>query len=801
MCDGTIFFRNIILNLSFTSNMKIIYFLLSIVLLFFSNGLQSQHMTSGVISNPEGERLPYAIILIKHLVSDSTVSRLTTDVDGKFEVKLNSGKYILTSRFLSYEDHVVEFEIKGEDLNLGRIKMQSNAEMLEEIEVRAERSMMTTQLDRRIFNVGKDLSSRGGSASDILSNVPSVGVDVEGNVSLRGSENVRILINGKESALVSDGGAFLRQLPSNMIKQIEVITNPSARYQADGETGIINIVLFDQKSSKIKGSLEASIGDPAHHGLSYIASWRNNKFGISTSYGLLYRKFKGGGELKQDFFDPALADYASERDHQRGGLNHNAMLNLDYYLNESNTVSLRSSYNNRSADNSADLQYYFSSTSQESEKEVTRMDNEEEKASDLEFNLSHIKTFGSKKHQLSSSFLISNRDDTEENIIIEENNLDPKIIRQDVSNTEDARSVIFQSDYQLPIGEEGTFEAGIRMSIRDMENDFQVLESKGNEEPSVLDNFDNIFNYDEDIYAAYLMYGNKVGKWNYQAGMRVEHSEIKTTLIKSNEVNPRNYTNLFPSGLLAYDIDSLHTLQLGFSSRITRPRLWYLFPFFTFSDNRNLASGNPNLDPELTESLELSFLKRMEKGSLMAAGLYRRGRDIIQRINELDDNGVTRSFPVNIATKHAFGAELSLSYRLTSWINVNLSNYSAYEELIGEYEGTDLSAYILNSETKVNTIVDLSKRTNVQVGAEYNSPRNTAQGRREHIAFMTLAASHKLFDNRLILTLSVNDLFNSRIRRMDTEVEEFKQFSSFQWRQRQLIFNARYNFGQQDGRK
>ncbi len=778
---------------------KFIYsFLLLVLFSFGSIQLLSQdYSVSGRILNEQGEEVPYATITALEPSDSSLVKGTLSDDNGMFQIELAKGTYLIKINFLSYQEHSELVEVSNK-IKLNNIILKEDIRVLEEVEVRAEKSQLTMKLDKRIFNVGRDLTSRGGNASDILDNIPSVNVDVEGNVSLRGSNNIKILIDGKESAMVSDGGAFLRQLPANMIKQVEVITNPSARYQADGEAGIINIVLQKNNEKKYNGSIEASIGDPANHSLSYILNWRGEKIGINSSYGLQYRKFRGSGSIKQDFFDSSIEDYNSTRAHQRGGLNHNFRLGLDWYINPKNTVALIGLFNPRTADNGANIDYTYFEVDSPDTYWIARDDDEREEARNIEFSLSHTKKLDKKDHKWTNLISLNRRDDEERNVITETTSLKSDVLYQYVNNREDAQTLVLQSDYVKPFGKEGKFETGVRGSFRRIENEFLVREALNDGVPGVLENFDNLFKYDEDIYAAYFMAGNKINRWSYQAGLRVEHSEISTELVKTMEKNPRSYTNLFPSGLINYEMDSLNSFQLSYSRRITRPRLWSLFPFFTFSDNRNLASGNPDLDPELTNSMELAWLKKHEGGNIMAALVYRRSIDVIERISQESEDGIIRSFPVNISTRDAYGVELNASFRPKEWWKISAGTYFAYEELSGQYESISLETYYFNSESRLSTEFDITKDIDFQISYRYDSPFNTPQGRRLSINFVQAAISKKFWNNKASLTLNVSDLFNTRFRRSEISTDRFDQESEFQWRQRQLILTFNYRIGKEN---
>lgn len=764
-------------------------------------GQDSAPKVIGTVFDPDNNSLPYAAVSV-HNVADSTMVRgLATDIDGKFAIPLKPGNYYLKISFLSFSEKMISFQMTGEDKDLGDIVLEADGTVMEELVVEAERSSVELKLDKRVFNVGKDLSSSGANAAEILDNVPSVSVDVEGNVSLRGSQNVRILIDGKPSGLVGSTTDALRQLQGNMVERVEVITNPSARYDAEGEVGIINIVLKKERRQGVNGSFEVNTGYPSNHGASYNLNYRRKSFNLFSSVGINYRRNPGGGTQYQTF-DNGDTSYVFEtfRAQERGGLSANVRLGADIFLSEKNTLTLAGLYKYSDGLNTADLTYKDYDSEGNLTGTTERADDERETQADREASLSYRKTFNKKEQLLTFDAKYIESDDTEIADQEERSDTSDTALLTRSSNTEDERTWLFQTDYVHPIGKEGKIEGGLKATLRLIENDFSVETPDENGDWQPFSAFNNHLIYTENIYAAYLMAGNKSGKFSYQAGIRAEYSDIKTELTETNEVNPRQYLNFFPSAHLAYELKKNNTVQVSYSRRLSRPRFRHLLPFYGYSDSRSIYGGNPDLNPEYTNSYELGHLKYWEKGSLLSSVYYRHRTGVIERIRVADSTGFARTIPVNLAVQHAIGLEFNFSWDIAKWwrINGNTNFYRAVTD--GEYEGEDLHAEAYSSVSKLTSRFEVLKKYDVQLSFNYNAPERTTQGFRRSMSSLDVGISRDVLKGNGTITLSGRDLFNSRRRRFWAETDELYTEIDFQWRSRQLTLSFVYRLNQKKSR-
>ena len=797
----------------------LLFFWTFFILLPFTNGqsapsraILKPQIKGQVIDGDTEKPLDYATITLFQVSDSSMVTGVVTDISGAFRLEPPEGNFYLVLEFIGYKNLLIP-DIKIEQSNplvdLGVIKLFPDATTLNEIEVRAEKSQMQLALDKRVFNVGKDLANIGGSAEDILDNVPSVTVDVEGQVSLRGSQNLRILIDGRPSGLVgADNANGLRSLPANMIDRIEVITNPSARYEAEGMAGIINIILKKNKKKGLNGAFDFNVGYPERYGTALNLNYRRKNFNFFANYGLSYRESPGSGSRYQEVYqnDTTLIQQ-NTRERLRTGISNSFRFGSDYTINEHNTITAALTYRISDEDNISTLTYNDFLFNLDNPTAITiRTDNEKEDEIELEYALNYKRTFKRKGQELTALLRYEENTETEASNIIEEffdaENVTTGVpdLLQRSNNEEGDQNWLIQVDYVHPFAEEGKFEIGIRGSFRDILNDY-IVEQLDNGEWFTFGNFDNNFDYDENISALYSTFGNKVGKFSYQLGLRAEHSDVDTRLITTGEENSQNYFNLFPSAHITYDLPSENAVQVSYSRRIRRPSFRELNPFTTFSDARNLFSGNPNLQPEFTHSLEAGHIKYWDDASFSSSIYYRHTEGVVQRIRTINETGdTTNLLPVNLSTEDAFGFEFNFSVSPVKWwkLSGDANFYRVITE--GSYLDAVFSADTYTLNGRMTSRMTLWKKIDAQLRINYRAPRQTPQGSNRSYTFMDFGANKDIFKGKGTITLSVSDIFNSRRWRYTTFGENFITEGDFQWRARQVTLTLNYRLNQKKQR-
>lgn len=799
---------------------------------------QNGNVVGRVVDAQSEQPLPYTTIAA--FQGDKLITGTTTGDDGRFNLELPYGTYRLSVQFLSYAEkqfNDLSLSADNPQHRLGDVKLAPDEETLQAVEVQGEKMEMQLSLDKKVFNVADNLATKGGSATDVLENIPSISVDVEGNVSLRGSENVRVLIDGKPSGLT--GASALRQLPADMIERVEVVTNPSARYEAQGMAGIINIILKKNQQKGINGSFDITTGWPHNHGLAANINIRRKSANFFVNLGTRYRVNPGGGfdnvRFGEERLDTLANGYAynflyrnSSRNHERGGWSHNIRLGSDFFLTEKDVLTAAFLYRRGTSDNEAVLNYDFLLPSGSRSLSSLRTDFEKEIDQNLEWTLDYRRTYDEKNKALSAAVQYRNNTDVEDSRYIENFFLPSDELtqtnRQRSSNEELNREFLFQLDFVDPLPDNrGQWEAGARSSFRRIGNNYGVDFFK-DDAFVTLPIFTNDFLYEEEVHAAYLQGGLKRNRMSYQAGVRLEYTGISTQI--DNNINDRDFLNLFPSVFANYKLSDQASVQASYSRRIRRPHFRQLNPFWTFSDIRSWRIGNPNLNPEFTDSYELAYLQNFNKTSLTSSIFYRKTTNGIEFLSSLVEIGevipdqenrkffeggpIRQSQPFNISQRNDLGVEVVLSSDLTKWWTVNGSS-NVFWSVTESYtftsednrERTIPGVEAIGMQGRLSSRMRFKGGLNFQQTLFYRAPQNMLQGRRLSMTFLTLGASKEILKNKGTISLSIDDVLNTRKWRSETNFDGTFSNSEFQWRRRAatLSFNYRLNQDKRNQRR
>lgn len=805
---------------NYMKKVLIIALLANLVLLGSAQPHQNYHyggdkiQIKGKIVDAEGNTpLNYATVSLYK--TDSTlVNGTITGKDGSFHLEANPGNYYLLVQFISYQKKYIDnvkLNSSHPYFDAGVIALKAQSANLDEVTVRAEKSQMVVNLDKKVFNVGKDLSNTGQSALDILDNVPSVSVDVDGNISLRGSQNLQILIDGKPSGLISsDNTDVLRNLQGNQIEKIEVITNPSARYEAQGMAGIINIVLKKNQQKGINGSFEVSAGYPKDASVGANVNFRRQKVNYFLNYSLRYRERPGDAYQDQHFTKPDTS-YRTviNRDRLRTGLSNRVRAGMDYYINSKNTLTGALMINYSKQLNTTNLYYHDYNISGVESYNTHRKDVEHDIEDDYEFSLNYDKKFESDDHKFTALAQFTRSDDNERNRITQsfddliQNYSNDSVQR--VHNDESQQDILFQADYVKPFGNKGKFETGVRSELRHISNPYSVdnlISTTPVETWAPLEEFTNSFDYYENVYAAYVQAGNNFGNFSLQLGIRAEFAQIKT--IYSDVTNQTNLKDPFPTIHMTYKLNAQHSFQLSYSRRIQRPNHWWLNPFHSFTDSRNIFAGNPNLKPAYTGSYEAGYLMDLNKINLYAGFFYRHSKDAISRLTTIDTNGITYILPYNFDYRNSYGFETNLTLNPAKWWTINgdfnffrsLTNGNNVKKEVpnGNIIGQNLTSDDYSWNTRLSNKIRM-KPFDFQINLFYRAPQQSPQGIRKAFYMLNTAASLDVFKGKGTFTFNVRDVLNSRRFRFVLQTPELNSINEFRWSERtyNLTFNYRLN--------
>lgn len=782
---------------------------ISSVLSFAQGKLQTAKIkvTGKVIEKVSKQTLEYATITITQPNSPKTVSGGVTNPKGEFDVEVAPGVYDIRIEFISFKPIIFKERNLAANTNLGQIALEEDATQLNEVMVRAEKSSVEIKLDKKVYNVGQDMMVKGGTVSDVLDNVPSVSVDTEGNVSLRGSDNIRILIDGRPSYAVNIAEA-LKQLPADAIDKVEVITNPSARYDAEGGSGLINIVLKKGKNQGFNGTFIASTGIPETYGLSANLNYKTEKMNYFTSLGYNHRTNEGGGKTNSQYFneDGSVKNFLNEdrnTERTRDGFNGRAGIEwtvapntfwtnaINYQKDKGENIDLIN-YNNFDAAGNFTGSTYRLGTGKTGDENV-------------EYTSNLIKNFNDKGHKLTVDASISRNTDDSQSIITGTDNFNNTL------NNQVQKQAQLQADYVLPLGEGSQFEAGYKGSFGNLNNQYYVLDELG----ARIDNLSNTLEYVENINALYAQYGFKKNKFSYLFGLRWEDTDIEVNLLETNEFNAKKYNNFFPSAFVSYEISDQSNLTTSYSKRLTRPRGRFMNPAVNYASNVNIFQGNPDLDPSMTNKFDFGYIKRWDKLTFNTSAYFEDTKDVFSFVRSPNGDNVNGipvilSRPINLGKEQKFGFEFTLNYspfkiwKLNSnfnFYNVKTTGENSYTDTNGDLIVQNLDNQANNWFTRVSSKLTLPYKIDWQLNGTYNGAQKTAQGRSLDQFSMNTAFSKDVLKDKATIAFNVSDIFNTRKMRSYTELENQTSYGEMQFRKRQFNLSFTYRFNKPKGER
>lgn len=761
---------------------------------------QSDLSVTGKIVDLENAPLPYVTIQGYDSDEKKIIKGDFSDEEGNFNLSLPEGNYFLIFRYSGLTADTIQLTQQSGELNLGTIKMLPISE-LSEIEVVAQKSIMEYQLDKRVFNVDADLNNQGANAVEVLENIPSITVDAEGNVSLRGNPNVRVLIDGKMSGFATNADA-LQQLRAENIERIEVITNASSRYDAQGEGGIINIVLKKNQTKGLNGSVSLRGGYFPELGGDFRINYRKDKINLFASYSVNKNSRPGYSNTYQRLNNSDTAfTYRQLYEHTRRKMSHHGSIGADFYFNDRNTLSTSFTIRSGLGNNSYDRYY----ENMDLDDIVTGFNDRYEAQAELEdlleAGLSYSKKF-KKKGEWNTDFKWFRDQDIEKSDYTETASvfLGERLENSRVATIEN--NLLAQTDFILPYSKDGKVETGIRTQFRNMENDFQFGALNGNDWEYPVE-YNDIYNYNESVYAAYAMTSNTWKKFSVQGGLRGEFTDITTLQTSNNEQIRKNYFDLFPSAAVSFKNNTKQTFQISYSRRISRPGQWDLMPFTKFGDNRERRIGNAQINPEYTNSLEAGILQLWNSGSFLGSVYYRNTTNKIERISQLGDDGIIYIIPMNIALRDAYGVELNATYNPINWLRFN-SGFNFYQEIIsGEYNNTQFRRENFTWTNRTSINLSFPKIIRAQIAFNYTAPSVRPQGKTLAMYHFDLGLSRELLKGKATIGLNIRDLFNTRRWRSIIDTPELFAESSTLWRPRTitLVFTYRFNQHRKESEK
>ena len=777
-----------------------------------SGQVQSQGISvfGAIIDSTTQKPIEFATVTLTLDGDSSIITGALTDAEGKFTMTVaTGGPYALHYFFVGYtvKNQTITLDPSKPFFNAGKVVLHQDGIVLDGVSITAEKSYFQGSIDKQVYNIEKDIIASNGSAAEALQTIPSVVIDIDGNISLRGNEGVRIFIDGKPSGIMGNNmAAILEQIPASTIESIEVVTNPSARYDAEGNSGIINIVLKKNKKIGLNGNVYAGASTAPRYEAGGSLNYRNQKINFYSTYSYTNDERDNWGEVYRNTFDADTSSYFTSNSF---GTNNSGMhmgrAGLDFYINPNTTVGISGSMNRSASDRVDTYDYTFrdaDSLLTSSSQRVTTSDNTN---SGYNVGANFRRTFKNPKQILTAEGFYATGEGTDFSAYAEDFYDGAGIITgfpalQNINRPGKNLDITAQSDYVHPLKKGGQFETGIKYTKEKRDNTL-TSETFDNEAGSWVsdDSINNHFIYTEDVIAGYLIYnGTFKKKFGYQLGLRAEQTYTLAEQITLEEDFVNNYFGLFPSVHIRYAFDETSEIGASYSRRVDRPNTWFLNPFPDYSDPYTFRIGNPMLQPEYENSFEIAYEKNFKKHSFSGSVYFIQTLNEISPYTTVNEEGISYMTFQNYNSESQYGLEVVSRNEWFKWWNMT-SSFNFNQTLL---DAENLEDGLTNAQFTYNIRImqmfAVAKQTSIQLTASYNTPWTFAQGEADPIFSTDAGIKSDFFQNKLSVNLNVSDIFDTR--QMGGYSEGFNFYQEY-YRKRQsriAMLKLTWKFGQQD---
>lgn len=777
---------------------KLITFLLLCVV-GIGTAQNSGKITGKITEKTSNAPISYAIVSIKD--NGKVISGANTDDNGEFTIKnLALKSYTIEIQYIGFRKYIgAALLTENKKEATFKVSLEEEATQLKGVNIVSERSTIEQKIDRKVITVGKDLTTAGASASDIMNNIPSVNVDQDGKLSLRGNENVRVLIDGRPTNI--DPAQLLKQIPSTSIKKIELITNPSAKYNPEGMSGIINIILHKNANTGFNGSFSGGItfGETAKYNQSLDMNYKIGKVNFFGNGGRNFGTYFNDGKiarLDQDLLQ--RLDIANEND------SYLYKIGMDYLINDHNTLSFYTNQNK--ADGTGNINTNIDYNNGGTIDRILQKSTYEGPNQTGTYNLAYKHIFKKEGHTLDIEANFNDYKETQRASFDTEttttNNTNSTVFFKD--NIKDAQKLsTFNIDYVNPIDEKSTLEAGAEARITRTENNY----STGNPLVAPADQQSN-YTYDIDIYSAYTTFGQKFKKISYQVGARFESYKVAANLNRGKTTFDDDYITVYPSAYLTYNLNEKNTLQFSYSRRVDRPGLEQTKPIREFATPLVTSFGNPELRPQFTNSIEVNYTKVLEKGSITAGVFVRSINDQISRILYPDENDPSGQRQIltytNFDNNTASGFEVSANYKITKWWDIQPAiDFSSIKQqgVVFQFDPvTNTSKPLERNVTvsafngRLNSNFKANKRLSFLLFGFYRGSVDGLQNNSKEMYKIDSGVRYTLLNNKMNISVRFNDMFNTMRYAFDAEYP-YPQTGEFTWESQTVYLGVTYGFG------
>jgi outer membrane cobalamin receptor len=764
-----------------------------------SNKRQSTYQVSGtVFDDKTGEPMQYATVTLLTRPDSTIENGIITDKQGKFTVTAKEpGKYLLRVNFIGYGAHYTDVLLTGDNsvVDVGSIQLNNSSVNIDEVTVEANNRSIEYKIDRKVVNVDKQYSSLSGTAIDILQNVPSIEVDIEDNVSIRGNSNFTVLIDGRPSVL--QGSEALQQIPAGMIKDIEIITNPSAKFDPEGTGGIINIITKKRTITGLSGLIHGDVGLDEKYGGDFLLNYRTETFNFFVGADYNDRTYPGTIERRQETYKKDTTSFLnSDGDYERAYNRYSGRAGVEWFPNDRNTISFSARVGGRSTGGLSTVNYNEWTSadptvnSYTNEEEWQRGGNFYSLNSEYTYNFNGAKTDVA-DHRLDVHLMWYKRDGDEESINFLIDSDGERSDGQKSTESGPGQGINYRINYEQPFTPAFNIELGTQGRIREAnESNGMYYYNPTSDEFEFQDRFSHDVTYSRNINAMYGLLRGEYNNWGYQLGLRGEYTYRDVNMKEQGQFNINRW-DYFPTLHVSYHPGEKDQFMASYSRRIDRPRGWYLEPFITWSDAFNVRRGNPDLQPEYIDSYEIGYQRDISENNSVSAEMYYRVTDNkIERVRGVYRDNIMLSTYANVGTDYALGSEIMLNTELTDWWESDFSGNFYNYRVKGDINGEELDRESFTWSVEWNSIFQITETTRIQINPEYDSREVEAQETEAATFEIDGAIRQSLLNNKLNLTLQVRDIFNSDRHESETEASDFFSYRLYTHRAPIVMLNV-----------
>jgi len=765
---------------------------------------------TGKVLNTNNAPIGYATVVLIETATQKQVNGNITDDNGKFKIEdVKTGEYTLKISFIGYLEKVIEnvnLTLKKPDYSVDDIILEQDNVLLSEVEVVEEAALIETKIDKIVYNADKDVTNAGGDAGDVLRKVPMLSVDLEGNVSLRGSQNIQILINGKPSGMFANGTRdALKMIPADQIKQVEVITSPSAKYDGEGSGGIINIITQKKQVQGYNASINGSVGTRQNNGNVGINA-ASGRLGFNANAGFWHSWPNNAtlSFLREDFEGNTLvSSYIQEGITTSSRTGFFGKAGITYDVNAYNNISSSINFRGFSFRNDAPTEAVFTPDLTQLFSEITnRRSDGNTLNGGFDWSTDYRRTFKKEGQEFSVAFLLNGNVSDIDSDITSTSSTDVLDFLEHQENDGNNKEYTFQMDYVHPFTKAVKLEIGGKTVLRRINSDYQFEQFDQSLQDFKVDlSRTDVFDYQQDVYAGYTSFTFNLPKdFGIIVGARYEHTSIGGEF-ESQVIAPfdNSYGNLLPNIILSKKTDMFSTVKLSYNQRIQRPSLYYINPYRNDIDRRNVSQGNPKLEPEIVHQFEVGYSTYLKGLVLNISAYYKNTQDLIENLVLVNDAGVAESSYENIGVNNSVGFNTFVSKTFNKVFtirgNFSLFTYNAESKL----ENYNLKNNGIQYNFFASTSYSFKKGWKAEAFGFYRAPTRTLQGDRTSFWMTSVGFQKEFWDKRASLGIRIVDPFN-RTKTFRTELrgEDFYQKSDFTIPFRSFGLNFRYTFGKLD---